>query len=369
MSNTLSQEEIDRMMNQASESDNTETAEPKEEMTQMEIDVIGEVGNISMSQAATTLSELLGNAVRITTPKVSATTMQAIVDESERPTIITTIEFKKGITGNNMLMLDINDSAKIADLMMGGDGTVDVGDELLSEIELSAVSEAMNQMIGSASTAMATMFDRLVDIHPPSVNLFDEEAKTEIIESDLTIPVCKISFELEVENVLNSKIMQVFSMEAVRDIVQIMLDDEATVVHSEPATEPELEPEIDQEIPAEETRQEQTPQPVQEKVNVKKPVLQELEGNAAHKKPRNLDLIMDVPLEFSVMLGESKKSIRDILSLGTGSVVELDKMTEEPLDIFVNGKKIAQGEVVVINENFGIRITSILSKENRIQEL
>lgn len=103
MSGTLSQEEIDRLMNQASESDNTETAEREEEMTQMEIDVIGEVGNISMSQAATTLSELLGNTVRITTPKVSSTTMEDIVNESERPTVITTIEFKKGIAGNNML--------------------------------------------------------------------------------------------------------------------------------------------------------------------------------------------------------------------------------------------------------------------------
>lgn len=361
MNSPLSQEEIDRLMNQASESKNTDTADLKKEMTQMETDVIGEVGNISMSQAATTLSELLGNTVRITTPKVSATTMENIVNESKRPTVNTMIEFKKGITGNNMLMLDINDSAKIADLMMGGVGDVSADTVELSEIELSAVSEAMNQMIGSASTAMATMFNRIVDIHPPSINIWDGEAKTEILESKLKIPVCKISFELEVENVLKSEIMQVFSMDAVTDIVQIMLNDEAIVVETEPKVESNEKDQTDE--------KEQTPEEVQEKVSVKKPVLQELEPHSTQKQPRNLDLIMDVPLEFSVMLGESQKSIRDILSLGTGSVVELDKMTEEPLDIFVNGKKIAQGEVVVINENFGIRITSILSKENRIQEL
>ena len=87
------------------------------------------------------------------------------------------------------------------------------------------------------------------------------------------------------------------------------------------------------------------------------------------KTPRNLDLIMDVPLQFSVMLGESKKTIKDVLSLGTGSVVELNKMTDEPLEIYVNGKLIAEGEVVVINESFGIRITNILSKEQRIKHL
>ena len=78
---------------------------------------------------------------------------------------------------------------------------------------------------------------------------------------------------------------------------------------------------------------------------------------------------MDVPLDFSVVLGKSRKTIKDILSLSTGSVVELDKMTDEPLEIYVNGKLIAEGEVVVINESFGIRITNILSKEQRVRHL
>lgn len=343
----LTQEEIDRLMKGSAVS----VAESTYDLSQMEKDIIGEVGNISMSQAATTLSELLGLQVLITTPRVKITTIDEILKESSRPKVMTTIAFKKGITGNNMLMLDIADSGKIANLMMGGDGQVKM--DVLTELELSAVGEAMNQMIGSASTAMATMFNRMVDILPPEVNVWDESENEAKIPADLANEVCEISFQLVVENVLESTIMQVFTMDAVKDITEIMLGDEAEVIESET-------PAIAEELPLHAET---------EKIAVQKPEFQKLEQNNIQNNPRNLDLIMDVPLEFSVMLGESKKTIRDILSLGTGSVVELDKLTDEPLNIYVNGKMIAQGEVVVINESFGIRITNILSKESRLKNI
>lgn len=342
----LTQEEIDRMMNAVAPA-----SEPTFSLGQMEKDIIGEVGNISMSQAATTLSELLGLQVLITTPRVKVTTIESILKESSRPQVMTTITFKKGITGNNMLLLDVADSGRIANLMMGGDGQVTM--EELTELELSAVGEAMNQMIDSASTAMATMFNRMVDILPPEVNVWNGNEQETAFSSELQNEVCMISFQLVVENVFESTIMQVLTMDAVKDITQIMLGDEAEVIA------PEIKP-----IAVEQPVSEEL-----EKVAVQKPEFQTLEKTGVRNNPRNLDLIMDVPLEFSVMLGESKKTIRDILSLGTGSVVELDKLTDEPLDIFVNGKMIAQGEVVVINESFGIRITNILSKENRLNNI
>jgi flagellar motor switch protein FliN/FliY len=86
----------------------------------------------------------------------------------------------------------------------------------------------------------------------------------------------------------------------------------------------------------------------------------------AHK---NIDLILDVPLEISVVLGRTKKSIKDILSLSNGSLVELDKVADEPVEILVNGKRVAFGEVVVVDENFGVRITSIVSNAERIKSL
>lgn len=344
----LTQEEIDSLMygNMAAASETTN------DLTQMEKDIIGEVANISMSQAATTLSELLGLQVLITTPRVKVTSISQVLKNSPCPKTMTTIAFKKGIKGNNMLLLDISDSGKIANLMMGGDGQVMM--EALTELELSALGEAMNQMIGSASTAMATMFNRVVDILPPEVNVWTENEGTPLSTVDVSNEVCAISFQLVVENVLESTIMQIFTMDAVKDMIEIMLGDEAEVIEAAPTPKPVAE------VPV----QEET-----EKVAVQKPKFQTLEVSDVKNTPKNLDLIMDVPLEFSVMLGESKKTIRDILALGTGSVVELDKLTDEPLNIYVNGKMIAQGEVVVINESFGIRITNILSKENRLRNI
>ena len=349
----LTQEEIDKMMSEAA---GASESQPKEVLTQMETDIIGEVGNISMSQAATTLSELLGHKVLVTTPHVSTRVMRDILQKSLRPKVVTSIEFKQGIIGNNMLMLDIVDSVKIANLMMGGPG--EALTETLTELELSAVGEAMNQMIGSASTAMATMLSRMVDIHPPSVAVWDEEKNIDMENFELDSTVCEISFELEVEGILKSSIMQILTLDAVHDISAIMLGDKATVL-DRPAKKKEQAP----------TQKVEQPFTQHEKVAVSKPEFQQLAEKSIQATPKNLDLIMDVPLEFSVLLGESKKTIREILSLGTGSVVELDKMTEAPLNIYVNGKIIAEGEVVVINENFGIRITNILSKEQRLNNI
>ncbi|SFJ91591.1 flagellar motor switch protein FliN/FliY [Marinilactibacillus piezotolerans] len=372
-SGQLSQEEIDALLNgtgaaaTSEEESVTETINTDDQVSQNTKDILGEVGNISMSQAATTLSQLLNRTIKITTPKVSGVTLKQIVDECEVPKVVTTIGFKEGLVGNNVLMIDVEDAIIIADLMMGNDGK-DVEGKEFTELELSAVAEAMNQMMGSASTAMATMFNKKIDILPPEVEMWNspEEATLENITDENLI--CKISFHLSVEGLLESEIMQILPMETANEIVEIMLGDEAEVLQGRETNTSEAktlqESKSDNQSVAETARKPET-----DSVSVQKPQFQELEQNGMKSAPRNLDLIMDVPLDFSVVLGKSKKTIRDILSLGTGSVVELDKMTDEPLEIYVNGKLIAEGEVVVINESFGIRITNILSKEQRINHL
>lgn len=346
----LSQEEIDAMLNGS-----TPAADTTETISQDQSDIIGEVGNISMSQAATTLSSILSHRVMITTPRVSCLKFQEIIDESTTPKVVTTIEFKKGLLGSNLLMMDVTDSIIIADLMMDGDGNV--GEREFTDLELSAVGEAMNQMIGSASTAMATMLERTVDILPPDVEVWkdNDSVSYDKISGDTT--VCKIAFKLTVDDLIESEIMQIFTLDTVREIAGLMMNDNATVVEDR-----DIQTELTEEI----TLPSSMPT---EKVGVQKPAFQELGETSPQNNTNNLDLIMDVPLQFSVVLGENQKTIKDVLALGTGSVVELDKMTDEPLQVYVNGKLIAEGEVVVINESFGIRITNILSQEQRIKNL
>lgn len=360
MSDMLTQEEIDALMNGDSDAEKETATSDFEELTQDEKDIIGEVGNISMSQAATTLSSLLNRQVKITTPRVSQKSLKQILEGSDFPKVVTTIGFKDGLDGENMLMIDVPDAIVIADLMMGNDGT-DVEDNKFGDLELSAVGEAMNQMIGSASTAMATMFSRKIDIFPPETVILKLSSEETSVDPKDETPIVGISFEIDVEGLINSEIMQLYTYDTVKEISDLMLNDKAVTLPDR------LSKDVD-EMKATEDKTEKS-QTLEKKVEVQNPDFQELMDEGMLEVPRNLDLIMDVPLEFTVVLGKSRRTIKDILTLGPGSVVELDKMTDEPLEILVNGKLVAEGEVVVINESFGIRITNILSKEERIRNI
>ena len=402
MSDTLSQAEIDALMNGGATAESEKPAETKEEPVSSEADqvqasevsteasgldeqaksdLIGEVGNISMSQAATTLSSILNHRVSITTPRVTRIRFKDLIDGIKAPKVATTVEFKEGLTGVNLMLLEVHDANVIANLMMGGDGTPE--NEEFTELELSAVAEAMNQMIGSAATSMATMISTKVDILPPKVNLWDEPGNTKydfIVDDEV---IYKISFSLNVDGLIQSEIMQIFTDQMVDDIAQAMLADKATVVNNRETATSQSE-ESKSQAPAASQAPSQapsqasstapapTPKPTpkpkhQEPVEVQSPEFQNFEPTQpAAESNDNLDLIMDIPLNLSVVLGRSKKTVRDILSFNTGSVIELDKLTDEPLEILLNGKLIATGEVVVINENFGVRITDILSPQQRL---
>lgn len=363
MSDALTQEEIDALMSGSIDDSPSEDVDTKG-LSQDEQDLIGEVGNISMSQAATTLSTLLNREVKITTPEVSELTVREILESSQFPKVVTSIGFKEGLDGSNMLMIDIPDAIIIADLMMGNDGT-DVGEEF-TELELSAVGEAMNQMIGSSSTAMATMLDRRIDIFPPEVEAIAQGENINSMVGKEDERLVAIAFDLTVEGLINSEIMQLFSYTTVEEVSRIMMGDTAETLSGRDAEQAAA---LVEEAPKAAPKPKPVAQKPIKKVEVQEAVFQELGSGGAAGMPRNLDLIMDVPLEFTAVLGKSRKTIQDILALGSGSVVELDKMTDEPLEILVNGKLVAEGEVVVINESFGIRITNILSREERVKNL
>lgn len=365
----LSQDEIDSLLGGGNSS------EPKSEdksindnvLTDIEKDLLGEIGNISMGSASTALYQCINQQVNITTPVVTETTLNEIKHNFEAPTIVLDVEYTQGIVGRNILIIKTDDAAVISNLMMGGDGTVD--NHELTELEISAVSEAMNQMIGSAATSMATMFSRKVDISPPTSKIWREQSEnlSENIPGDEKI--IRVNFRMTIGNLVDSNIMQILPIDTAKKIVSIMMGKE--------------EPEESKEIPepkgvettkesVSEVRTTQAPAQsiAQTPVEVHEAGFQPLKAQSnVATCPKNIDLIMDVPLDISVVLGRTKKSIKDILNLGTGSLIELDKLAEEPVEILVNGKKIAFGEVVVVDENFGVRITSIVSDAEKLNTL
>lgn len=371
----LTQEEIDSLLN-GNVGGNVDNKEA-EILSDIEKDLLGEIGNISMGSASTALYQLTNKQVNITTPRVNVTTLREIKESFKCPNIILDVEYTSGIMGRNILIMQTKDAAVIANLMMGGDGIVNTTE--LSEIEISAVQEAMNQMIGSAATSMATMFSREVNISPPKSKIWKSitESITEEIPED--VPIIEVKFDLTIDGLLNSSMMQILPIETGKKIVAIMTgeEQEEAAITSETKTEPEkvevnnkaaeiYEKPIDID---EEIREERYSRKDEKPVEVHKASFGELKQGPVGESHRNLDLILDVPLNISVVLGRTKKSIKEILDLSTGSLIELDKLAEEPVEILVNGKKIAFGEVVVVDENFGVRITSIVSSAERIKSL
>ena len=361
-------------------------------LTDMEKDALGEIGNISMGSAATTLSVLLGHKVSITTPTVSVATMSIIQEQYPMPYLIVEVGYTIGIDGNNVLAIQAQDASIIADLMMGGDGTNP--DTEINEIAMSAVGESMNQMMGTVATSLSTMFNKKIDISPPKVNLIDlgnEDKVTEIVGQDE--PVVRTSFRMEVDGLIDSEIMQILPVPVAKEMVEA-LTNSSKAEEPEPAPAPAAAPAPapaptpapapaaappPQAAPAMAAPAMAAPpaggygmamQPhVATNVPVQSAQFTPLNTQPVQVNDANIGLILDVPLQVTVELGRTKKSIKEILELTNGSIVELDKLAGEPVDIQVNGKFLAKGEVVVIDENFGVRITEIASPAERAAKL
>ena len=389
MDGILSQEEISALLNDTG----SENATQNTSLTDNEKDVIGEIANISMGTAATTLFSLVNRKVEISTPVVSLATWDDIVEAYERPCVFIRIAYTVGLDGNNLLILKENDVKIITDLMMGGDGTNTDGE--LGELHLSAICEAMNQMMGSAATSLSSMLNKTIDISPPHADLIDlqENVDEGTIDEFLKNPFVKISFKMEIGDLVNSTIMQLypisFAKEMCASITQNMEQDAAANASVTPQPKAKPEPQPTPQPAPQQTMQSQgmmgqamqgqpmMGQPMQgqpmmgqpmmsqpmmgQPVNVQPAQFQPFMGDlsAAFQK-ENIDLIMDVPLEVTVELGRTSKSIQEILDFAPGTIIELNKIAGEPIDVLVNGKYVAKGEVVVIEESFGVRITEII---------
>lgn len=371
----LSQEELDALFNGVD--DGTDASSGKDKpLTDVEKDAIGEISNISMGTAATTLSTLVNNKVIITTPRVSCSTLEELSTSYDRPCVFIQIGYVEGLDGKNVLILKETDVKIITDLMMGGDGSNTSGE--LSELHLSAICEAMNQMMGSAATSLSSMLEKKVDISPPTaslLNLNDSVAAGESIFDFLNGEFVMVSFRMQIGDLIDSQIMQLYPYEFATDLYHKFMGGAEPIMQvPEPAAPAPAPTPTPAPAPA------PAAAPVQPQPMMQQPVMQPMYAMPAPDmnvqqaqfqafspavnpfliEQKNIDLIMDVPLEVTVELGRTNKSIKEILDFSPGTIIELDKLAGEPIDVLVNGKYVAKGEVVVIEENFGIRITEIV---------
>ncbi|HFJ9286578.1 TPA: flagellar motor switch protein [Bacillus toyonensis] len=193
-----------------------------EHLTPQECDILGEIANISFGSASTVLSTILNRQVNITAPRVELVDLYDTSDV-EVPHVVLNIHFTKGLAMENLLVLKQDVALSIADLMMMGTGEVEEGKEL-GELELSAVQEAMNQMMGFAATSMSEFFQDTVDMSPPTikvVKLSEEMEKISEITGNNTI--VKVSFDLKIDNLVNSKLVQIVSVEHAKRMINKLL--------------------------------------------------------------------------------------------------------------------------------------------------
>ena len=394
----------------SSSAENTDNAYVKDVApTDVEKDAIGEVANISMGSSATTLYSLVNRKVNITTPVVTLATWKTLLDSYEKPCVFIQIKYTKGLDGTNILVLKEHYVKVITDLMMGGDGTNTEGE--LGELHLSAISEAMNQMMGAAATSLSTLLQTVIDISPPESSLFDltEVKDGKEISPFLGGTFVKISFRMQIDDLVDSTIMQLYPIDFARKLVETFINTQMANIDEVTEKKPE-QPENDTtaQIPAPGTDNQTQMNNTNlngmnqmgnmgmngmnqmgnmgmndmnqmgnmgmngmnqmgmmgmpgQNVNVQPAQFQSFSNdNMGTTGQENIGLIKDVPLEVTVELGRTTKSISDILDFSPGTIIELDRIAGEPIDVLVNGKFVAKGEVVVIEESFGVRITEII---------
>ena len=434
-----------------------------EALTDVEKDAIGEVANISMGSSATTLYSLVNRKVNITTPVVTLATWNTLLDTYEKPCVFIQIKYTQGLDGTNILVLKEHDVKVITDLMMGGDGTNTDGE--LGELHLSAISEAMNQMMGSAATSLSTLLQTVIDISPPESSLFD---LTEVKDGKEIAPFLggtfvKIAFRMQIDDLVDSTIMQLYPIDFAKKLVETFINTQMSsldgAAEEQPAQVKDSASEQNmQGSAAMAGTTDHMPQPGMDSmgqqgsvnmngmpqmgmnpmgnmgmnqmgntpmgmtgvnqmggmgmnqmggmgmnqmgnmngmnpmgnspmgmngmnqmgnmngmgmmnqmgmpgqnVNVQPAQFQSFSNDQMGMTGQeNIGLIKDVPLEVTVELGRTTKSISDILDFSPGTIIELDRIAGEPIDVLVNGKFVAKGEVVVIEESFGVRITEII---------
>lgn len=384
------------------------------EFSSYEIDAVGEILNISMGSAATAVSELLNAKVWITTPQVNVVKAADLNYDRLEPAICVKIVYVSGISGQNMMVLKQDDVQLILNQLMGNPLVVSP-DFQFDEMNISAVSEVMNQMMGASATALSDLLGISVDISTPTPYLIEQTNFCQLAELDPDETIVAVTFNLSVDGVMNSEFMSVMSVELAKSLSGKMIEkfhgDETEAKPAAPAPAPAPAPaaaaqpaSAPQPAPAPATQpaaaqgaaQPQQPAPgaypyppqgqpaypgygYQNQyaaygaypppvppVNIQNAQLHQFDAmdfGLPTDQQDNLKLLMGVPLEISVEIGTAKRKVKDILEFTQGTIIELERQAGAPVDVVVNGNLIARGDVVVIDDNFAVRITEIVKSK------
>lgn len=378
------------------------------EFNSYEIDAVGEILNISMGSAATAVSELLNAKVWITTPKVNVVKVNDLNYDNLEPAICVKIVYVEGITGLNMMVLKQNDVQLILNQLLGNPLVIDPDFEF-DEMSISAVSEIMNQMMGASATALSDLLGMTVDISVPTPYIIEKASFGELCEMDSNETIVAVTFSLTIDGVMESEFMSVLSLPLAKTLSGKMIE-KFQVAEESSASAPAAAPAAPAPAPAPAAAAPAPaqPQPMPQMTQMPQMPAGEMPQQPMYQMPPqgygypnqyaaygaypppplpsisrtaqlhqfdamdfgipadqkdNLKLLMGVPLEISVEIGTAKRKVKDILEFTQGTIIELERQAGAPVDIVVNGNLIARGDVVVIDDNFAVRITEIVKSK------
>lgn len=314
----LTQKEIDELF--ARYQQQPLMVEP-EILSAKELDTIGEIANICMGTAATSLFEMLGHQVTLSNPKIIVCPQEEIFESFSAPYLIIEVGFKSGLTGFNVLVITHEEVAVMADLMMGGTGDIK-GPIAISEMELSAATEVMNQMIGASATAMAELFDVTIDITPPKATLVSDLDTAVHNPLPTDKPVVVVRFETDIGTLIKTTIMQITNVDAAREEANYLL------------MKADM---INEEIP-----KQNKPYQVDELTN--------------------LDGVMEVPAEIEFVLGRNKCTFLDIAKMKQGDQFELPLSADKQVELVINGHIVAKGKLAIENNHASVELIEIKGK-------
>lgn len=358
------------------------SASGTEVMSSVKIDAIGEIQNIMMGSAATALSNFMNAKVWITTPVAEVIKAGHYDFAQLDPSICVKITYVKGIHGASFLVLKQSDVQLMVNKLMGL--PLEVTDDFeFDELNISAVCEIMNQMMGASATTLSEIIHTPTDISTPEavvVQSVEDILKLNNIDSE--DDVCAISFDLTIDNVIKSQFVTMLSIELANEMADKMmsnysseLDDYSDASEAAPQPKPEPEPEKPKAAapkpkapeppkPKPKPQPKPKPSPPARPLNIQEfdDEEEEIDGRSflTEKQYGNLKSLLDVPMEVTVRIGSTTRSIDEVGNFTRGTIIELDSLANEPVDIMVNGNLIAKGDVVVVDDNFAVRITEIV---------
>lgn len=309
----------------------------KEQLTQEEKDVLGEIANISIGSASTVLSTLLNQPVSISTPNIEAINVRHY-DGVPIPFVILNVDFVEGLKNENVFVFTKDVALTMVDLMMMGTGEIDPEKEL-SELELSGIKEIMNQMMGHAATAMSEIFKEKMDMTSPDVKFVSLKEEMKYLGEAMEVDeLVQITFNIEIGNLLQSKMYQILPIAEAKEMVRRL-----------------LYPMVEE--------QEEIVEGVIEEEGIPAPVIQPIEYQEVKQiEPVYMDasILQNVEMNVKFVFGSTVRTIQDILSLQENEAVVLDEDSDEPIQIYVNDVLVAYGELVNTGGFFGVKVTKSL---------